>query len=475
MPTGRAGPDPVLEPLASALTATALEFLRTNHLPGASIGVVREGRLAWTLGLGHADLTTRRVPDERTLYRVASITKTFTASAILQLRDDGSVRLDDPVVRFIPELTAVRNPFGPIEDITIRRLLMHTSGLQGEEPSDDPDVVGEHLAAEIAGLLDRVVVAIPPETSHKYCNLGYILLGLVVERVSRRSYVGYVRRSLTRPLGLDATTFDPFRRLAGRVATGYDAGMFSDDLRPARRIPTDRWLADGGLWSSVEDLAMWILQQFRREDRHVRGKGQVLDGRTLREMHRPSYLTDSTWKEAQGLGWYAVRRDTCVLTGHSGALDGFRSNISFSLADELGAVVLLNGMAKASDLSFALLEQILPAQRTARAAAEALPAPEPTPPAYRELLGAYRDVQFGEDIRIEWRRGALVMVAANDPEGPHRLEPTADPLVFMIYGGRPGGEPLRFLRSPDGTVDRCNVAGYPMVRVVLAREPGAGA
>lgn len=464
-------PDPVLEPLVPALTAAVVEFARTSHLPGASVGIVRDGRLAWTLGVGHADVAARRLPDQRTLYRVASITKTFTATAVLQLRDEGRLRLDDPAVRFIPELAAVRNPFGPIEDITIRRLLMHTSGLQGEEPSDDPDVAGEHLAADIPGLLDRVRVAIPPETDHKYCNLGYILLGLVVERVSGRPYPDYVRRNITRPLGMDATTFDPFRRLRGRVATGYNPSLFSDDLRPARDIPTDRWLADGGLWSCVEDLATWILQQLRREDRHARGEGQVLDGRTLREMHRPSFLADSTWKEAQGLGWYAVRRDDCVLTGHSGTLHGFRSNASFSIPDELGAIVLCNGIADASALAHRLIELVLPTHRTARKAAAVLAPRKPLPDAYRELLGAYRDIDFDDDVRIEWRAGELVLVVPDEPEGRHPLEPTDDPLVFTIRGGRPGGEALRFMRGPDGAIDRCNAAGYPMVRVVLARQP----
>lgn len=472
-PPGQAGPDPVVEPLALELTAAALEFAHRNHVPGASIGIVRDGRLAWSLGIGHADRATGRVPDERTLYRVASISKTFTASAVLQLRDEGRLRLDDPVVLAIPELAAVTNPFGPIEDVTIRRLLMHTSGLQGEEPSDDPDAMGEHLAEEIPALLGAVRVAIPPESAHKYCNLGYILLGIIVERVAGTSFPSYVRRNLTRPLGMEATSFDPFRRHASQVAVGYDHARYSDQLQPARSVPTDRWLADGGLWSSVGDLSLWILQQFRSRDEDRRGPGQVLDGRTLREMHRPSFLTDSTWTEAQGLGWYAVRHDDCVLTGHSGTLHGFRTNISFSLPDELGAIVLTNGTAKPRDLAHRLVQLVLPAHRTARAAERPMELPGSAPTAYLELLGTYEDAEFGEQIHVEWRGGELRLVEPAEPEGPFRLAPTDDPLVFVIHGGRPGGEPLRFLRSHDGRVDRCNVAGYPMAKLIAARErPG---
>jgi D-alanyl-D-alanine carboxypeptidase len=469
---GTVDPDPVVGSLSRELTAAALEFARRHHVPGASIGIVREGRLAWSLGIGHADRTAARMPDERTIYRVASISKTFTATAILQLRDKGRLRLDDPVVRTIPELIAVANPFGPIEDVTIRRLLMHTSGLQGEEPSDDPDAMGEHLAEDIPALLGSVRVVIPPESAHKYCNLGYILLGIVVERLSGRPFATYVRRNLTRPLGMEATSFDPFRRHAARVAVGYDHSSYSDELPAARRIPTDRWLADGGLWSSVEDLSRWILQQFRREDRDLRGPGQVLDGRSLREMQRPSYLSDSTWTEAQGLGWYATRLDDCVLTGHSGSLDGFRTNISFSLPDELGVIVLTNGAAAPAELSRKLVGLVLPAHRTARSAARPLELPEPMPASYRELLGTYRDQESGDDVSVEWRSRQLWMVVPDEPDGPFALEATDDPLVFAIRGGRSGGEPMRFLRGPNGEVDRCNAAGYPLTKLVPARAPG---
>lgn len=124
--------DEVIASVAPALQAKIGAYRREHRLPGIAAGLASSDGLRWWHATGFADLASGRRPDERMLYRVASITKTITATAVLQLRDDGRFRLDDPAVRFIPELERVADPHGPIEDLTIRRLLMHTSGLQGE-------------------------------------------------------------------------------------------------------------------------------------------------------------------------------------------------------------------------------------------------------------------------------------------------------------------------------------------------------
>src|SRR5262245_6890587 len=121
--------DPVIEPLADRLASLAARFFAASRLPGLAVGVVRDGKLAWTASLGFADRATNRPVTSDTLFRICSITKSFTATAILQLRDEGRLRLDDPLVLHVPEARAIRNPFGPIEDVTIRRLLTHTAGI----------------------------------------------------------------------------------------------------------------------------------------------------------------------------------------------------------------------------------------------------------------------------------------------------------------------------------------------------------
>ncbi len=435
------------------------------------MGIVRDGTLAWTAGAGFADLATGARPDAHTLYRIASITKTFTAAAIVQLRDEGKLRLDDPLVAHVPEFASVVNPFGPIEDVTIRRLLLHRSGLQGEQPVLDPRVLTFVRPDELLGLLDRVRVAIPPDSAFKYSNLGFELLGEVVRRVSGLDLQSYIAERITGPLGMRATACEPMGALARRRATGYDARCFEDRTPISREIDSLAVGASAGLWSSVDDLALWVAQQMRRSDDARRGPGQILDGPSLREMHRAVVLNDGSWTEANGLGWYTTREDGVSWVGHSGAMFGYTTNVMFEPEEALGAIVLLNGIGPADRLARGLLADVLPAHRDARlvAGARAEP-PPPTRPEWVELLGTYRDEEFAWDVHVECRVGDLVCVIPETPDDPHRLEPTADPLVFTVHGGRHGGEPALFLRGEGGQVDGLNLGGNPLVRLVTARD-----
>jgi D-alanyl-D-alanine carboxypeptidase len=462
--------DEVIASVAPRLEARIGAFRRTHRLPGVVAGIATADGLRWWHASGFADIEAGRRGDQRTLHRIASITKTVTATAVLQLRDEGRLRLDDPVVRHLPELARVADPHGAIEDVTVRRLLMHTSGLQGEVPWQDHERFWMYTAADLPGVLHLGSVSTPPEVDHKYSNFGFELLGLVVERVSGRDLVEYARAEILDPLGMHDTTWAPDADQVARQAVGYDARAHDDTPRRARAMDPGLFLADGGLWSTVEDLAAWLGQQLRADPKAERGPGQVLAGGTLVEMHRPTWVVDEAWTEAQGLGWYGTRKGESILVGHSGALWGFRSNISFSVRGKVGAVVLLNGIGRAAALSRELLEILLPAVEEARDREEVAPF-VPAPEAYRELLGVYRDPEFGDDTIVEWRDGKLV-VTGNDPDAEvHELVPTDDPLVFTMRAGRPGGEPLVFLRDAGGRVDRCNAGGYPVIRVDLLREP----
>jgi CubicO group peptidase (beta-lactamase class C family) len=462
--------DEVIASVAPALEARIGAFRKKHRLPGVAAGLASRDGLRWWHAAGFADLETGRRPDQRTLYRIASISKTITATAVLQLRDEGLLRLDDPAVRHLPELRVGADPHGPIEDVTIRRLLMHTSGLQGEVPWQDLDRIWMYRPTELLEVLPLARVLTPPETDHKYSNFGFELLGLIVERVAGRPFIERVRASILDPLGMADTIWHPDEEQGVRKAVGYDARSHDDHPPRARDFDSQLATADGGLWSTLDDLGRWIAQQLRSDPSLERGDGQVLRGATLAEMHRPSFMANDDWKEAQGLCWYGTRSGETILVGHSGALWGFMTNISFSPSGKIGAIVLLNGIASASKLARELVEAVLPAIRDADDRAEVQPV-APVPDACREMLGVYRDPEFGADFIVEWRDGKLVLLS-DDPEEPaHDLEPTDDPLALSIRGGRPGGETLIFSRGPDGRIDRCNAGGYPAMRVDLLRPP----
>jgi D-alanyl-D-alanine carboxypeptidase len=457
-------PDPTsaVAELAPRFETKVAAFVKEHRLPGAVAGIVVGDGLAWSGGYGFADISARTPPDASTLYRIASITKTFTATAVMQLRDEGRLDLDDPIVDHLPELRAAASPFAPIESVTIRRLLSHESGLVGDPPGTDWTM--RRYEADAAANLARAAeigTKVPPNTQQKYSNLGYQLLGEVVGRVSGRPYKDYLSANVLEPLRLGSTSFEPLvDELARRRAVGYNARWMSDELEAASPIPPV--LAEGGLWSCVDDLARWIVAQMR-EDGGDRGPDQVLAGRTLKEMHRPRYLGDEAWTEAWCIGWYAQRKDDVIWVQHSGGLPGFVTNICFERAAKVGAIALLNGDARASELATAIGAEALEAVRAAPMPAEP---PPPMPTAYRDLLGLYADAEDGLLWRVEWRDGALAVIDPADPEWQPTLEPSDDPDRFVVAAGwRESGEPAIFERHPDGQVRRLVLGPQSLARL----------
>jgi D-alanyl-D-alanine carboxypeptidase len=452
--------DPVIDPLAPRLDALAAKFLVEQRLPGLAAGVVRDGALAWTSTLGFADRASGRHVTTGTLFRIASITKSFTATAVLQLRDEGRLRLDDPLVVHVPEARAIANPHGPIEELTLRRLLTHSSGLQNDVPlGDDLWQVSLYRPDELLARLDRVEVLTRPETGWRYSNLAYELLGVVVSRLAGEPFEAYVQREILDPAGLASTTHFPAGALTERCATGYGPRRHEDDVRASDPYDSGTLLADGGLWSTVEDLARWLTVHSRISDDDRRGDGdRVLDGRTLREMQHPASFAD--WTYAQGLGWASRRIGEDAWVGHTGSLNGFRAIVLFRPKDRLGVIALTNGSARPA-FAMEIASLVLEAHRAVPPPVPSA-APTPTPEAWRELVGTYEDDDYGYGVRIEVRDGALVLNYVDVPSELAALSATEDPLVFRFADGEWIGEQIRFLRNASGAIAGVNVVGGPL-------------
>ena len=173
----------------SQFEAALTSFVTDNRLPGGVAGVVYGDELAWSAGAGFADLAARRAADPAMLYAIASITKTFTGTAIMQLRDAGQLDLDDPAVAWLPELRQAVSPFGPIEGVTIRRMLSHESGLPAEPPGTDWAVPAyQGNPEQTLRRAGEIAVTLAPNAEHKYSDLAYQLLGAIVTRVSGIPY-----------------------------------------------------------------------------------------------------------------------------------------------------------------------------------------------------------------------------------------------------------------------------------------------
>ena len=253
--------------ITDELEAKAAAFVKEHRLPGAAVGVVHGDDLVWSAGVGFADVASRRAPDTSTLYRIASITKTFTGTAIMQLRDEGRLHLDDPLVAYVPELRDAASPFGPIETVTIRRMLSHESGLAGDPPGTDWSTppVYEGLIAPQPGAGRRDRHADPAEHAAEVLEPGV--------PVARRGRVACDRRAVRRPRALGdprtarhdehvSSSRCPTRRSRAAPPGTTRGGSPTSSASPTSRVTV--W-AEGGLWSCVSDLARWISFQLRED------------------------------------------------------------------------------------------------------------------------------------------------------------------------------------------------------------------
>ena len=433
---------------AAELDAALNRFVTQNGRPGAAAGVVHGDELAWAAGAGFADTGTRVTSDPGTLYRIASITKTFTGTAVMQLRDAGRLDLDDPAVKYLPELRGAVSPFAAIEAVTIRRMLSHESGLAYDPPGTDwsvPVYQGDpQLTLARPG---DIVLMLPPNVQHKYSDLAYQLLGEIVTRVSGIPYPRYVRELILDPLGMSATGFEPLDGpLLSRRAAGYSRRPFSDELDLEPAFPPV-W-AEGGLWSCVQDLARWISFQLRAYPGPA-ADSPVLGAASLREMHKPRYLADDDWTSAWGISWCADRQDDVTWIRHSGGLPGFTTSVCFDPRQQVGAIVLHNGTSFTAEIA---RELAVTARRLAGSAPSA--AAVPAPAEYRPLLGLYARTGLGGGVlSLEWRAGKLAFLIPEIPSWQLALEPTSNPDVFIAGPGSDlSGENVIFRRHGDGRV-----------------------
>jgi CubicO group peptidase (beta-lactamase class C family) len=462
-----------------------------HDLPGMVLGVVAgddpDDALAWSQGFGwgggpataEASAPGAHPLDADTLFRVASITKTFTATAVVQLRDEGKLHLDDPIVTHIPEFAAVENPFGRIEDVTLRRVASHASGLVGEPPLDHWSTLRFPSRDEWLAALPGVKVAIPPGSAFKYSNLGYTLLGEVIQRVSGQLYVEYVQRAIFEPLGMASTTFEPTVDLLARAAGGHMAHPFEDEAEPAPPSPLNGMTAAGQLWTTARDLSRWIVVHCRATAPELvsgvrpRGGRQIVSSASMFEMQQAIFV-EPGWVGGYGFGWRINRRGERVYHGHGGSVPGYRSQIFFDASLRAGVVVLIDGVGAADQIAESLMDTVAEHVAAAEAARPSAP-PSPTPPGYRRYLGMYRMLRVGDlPARVEYRNGTLVLKdgpASPFPGAPPvTLDPTDDPAAFMVRGGRYSGELLRFTLAEDGTVTGFTASGFAFIRLVDAAD-----
>lgn len=344
--------------LTVALDSIARHAMMDQSIPGLSVAIVKDGRMLMQRGWGTVD-TRGRPATAATEYQIASVSKQFTAAAILRLAEQGKLSLDDPVTRYVDGLP------DPYEDVTLARLLNHTAGVPNfteffrefRKPLAPSQVIDSLAARPL--LFD-------PGSGFHYSNSGYYLLGLVIERVSGEEYADYLDEQFFKPLGLAATHY------CGELSRAVPSGFVrTRGGRPVHAAPWDPSVlyAAGSICSTATDLAKWEV---------ALGEGRVLSTASYRQMTTPAAPPDSTVRMSYGFGMMVDTTDAGLYLHHDGAVSGFRSQVAWYPEEHLAVVVLMNqGLAAPEPIERDLTRAVLGVGqgRAPRMAGPATPAP----------------------------------------------------------------------------------------------------
>ncbi len=331
----------------------AFERFRVERgIPGLVFGIVIDGETALVKGLGVRDREFNDPATPDTVFRIASMTKSFTAMAILKLRDEGRLSLDDPASRWIPQFSTLRYPTKDSPQITIRDLLTHGAGFPEDNPWGDRQLAtGEPTLSR--WLEAGLPFSTPPDTAFEYSNYGFALLGRIVSKASGVPYRDYIEKNILAPLGMKSSTLDPDSVPRAVRATGYRKS--GDTYMPEPSLPHGAFGAMGGLLTSGRDLGRYVaflLSAFPPRDEDERGP---VRRSSLREMQKPWRASAfgairpspaaplNSFAISYGFG-LSVRQDCRFnrIISHGGGLPGFGSTMVWLPDYGLGIFAMAN-------------------------------------------------------------------------------------------------------------------------------------
>jgi D-alanyl-D-alanine carboxypeptidase len=418
--------------------------MSTRHLPGIALGVVFDQQLIWAKGFGMADVDGHVAMTPATKFRMASHSKLFTSTAIMQLRDGGKLRLDDPVSKYLPWFKP--KPAEPDDpEITIEELVTHSSGL--------PREAGPHwtthdfpTAEQVRSYIAEHQAIYSPEVRWKYSNLALGIAGMVVEALSGEKYPDYVKKHIFGPLGMNASSVD--QQVDG-LAVGY--GRLMPD-GPRKKIPFIDARALGsatGITSNVEDMAKFVSLQF--SSGRV-GGNQILSTGALREMHRVRVL-ENDWTRGNAIGFAVNREKDKIYVGHGGSYPGYKTQTLIDLDGKVGVIVLTNeDDGNPGSIATHLMNTVGQAVAKAGAPAPKSPVWDPT---WTRFAGHYSSEGGETDVVELNQRLVMFNPDGENPEAQQRLEPVGNGRFRLESptGGSAVGEIVRFVEE-NGRVVR---------------------
>lgn len=424
-------------------------------LPGIAVGVVHDQQLVWATGFGFADVA-RKVPmTPQTKFRMASHSKMFAAIAIMQLREEGKLRLDDPVEKYLPWFHA--KPAGPDDGpITIEQLLSHVSGLQRE--------AGDHWSSnefptkeQLEKLYSQRQSAFAPNVRWKYSNLAFAVAGLLVEQITGQKWGDYVDKNIFQPLGMTESSVD--KNVPG-LTVPYGRRMPDGSREIIPFIDARGMAAATGVTSNVTDMAKFVSANFRSGPR---GGSQVVSSGSWRELHRVRAV-ENDWKSGTGLGFDMRRINDKTYVGHGGGYLGNTTQTQMQLDDKVGVIVLTNtNDSNVGDIARQLIVTVGAAVAKVATPIEVAAAWDP---AWERFAGLYRDRWSDEQVVVLNKKLVLITPNGANVDTPTALEPLGAGRFRVVAptGGGAVGEVVYFVEEAGKPV-RLYVGDDYFVRV----------
>ena len=309
-----------------------------NHFPGIAFGIVVDGKLVFSGTDGYTDIDKKTKVTTQSLFRIASMSKSFTAMAILKLRDDGKLSLDDPAYLYVPEMKKLKYPTADSTHITIRQLLTHGAGFPEDNPWGDRQLADTNK--ELSELIEgQISFSNPPGLAYEYSNLGFALLGRIVTKVSGMPYQRYIRQNIWRPLGMTTSEWEYANVAPDKLAHGYrwERERWNEETL-LHDTADGSWGAMGSMISSIDEFSRYMAFHLSAWPPSSAAETGPVKRASVREMHHPwrfnSLSPNFTYPGGRvcatagaysyGLGWLRDCEGR-VYIGHSGGLPGFGS------------------------------------------------------------------------------------------------------------------------------------------------------
>jgi D-alanyl-D-alanine carboxypeptidase len=312
--------------LVTRIDSLAGAFISSTHTPALSVAVLRGSDTLVMKGYGDASVDAHRAATASTVYRIGSITKQFTSAAVMRLIERGKLSLDDPMSKYLPDV--------PLHDhtVTIRQLLNHTSGIHSyTSKAEWQKTWNEELTPrQIVAFVDKDTFDFAPNTGWRYNNTGYVLLGMIIEKVTGEPYATYLQHDLFAPLGLRQTSYCPTRATDPSFAEGYSSA--GGTVKPAVFLDMTHPFAAGALCSTVRDLVTW--------QRALAG-GRVVNAQSYALMTTPDTLNNGK-RLNYGFGLVPGMLGTHRSVGHGGGVNGFTTSSIYFPDDSVNVVVFSN-------------------------------------------------------------------------------------------------------------------------------------